>query len=145
VIVLFVAYSDRMHSTNIKTITSSCVPVQTDRAEGDHVHQPTPTTARVFTPPNRQSRGRPCASAYPHHRPSIHSSKPLNLVCLTLYMVQTSRHLERSLCGEGDSVSPTLVPARHNKERLIVSAATHTPGDRTGQDVLILLPGGHRF
>jgi hypothetical protein len=24
-----------------------------DRAEGDHVHQPTPTTARVFTPPNR--------------------------------------------------------------------------------------------
>jgi hypothetical protein len=25
----------------------------TDRAEGDHVHQPTPTTARVFTPPNR--------------------------------------------------------------------------------------------
>jgi hypothetical protein len=111
--VLCVATTDRLFSKHTRMAKPRCVPVQTmgspteqretmctslpppeysplqtDRAEGDHVHQPTPTTTRVFTPPNRQSRGRPCAPAYHHHHPSIHPSKPLNLFCRTLYIIQ---------------------------------------------------------
>jgi hypothetical protein len=39
---------------------------------------------------HRQSRGRPCAPAYHHHRPSIHPSKPLNLFCRILYLLKTT-------------------------------------------------------
>jgi hypothetical protein len=42
----------KIHAHSKATMCSSPNHGVTDRAEGDHVHQPTPTTAWVFPPPN---------------------------------------------------------------------------------------------
>jgi hypothetical protein len=68
----------------------------TDRAEGDHVHQLTPTTARVFTPPNRLICSAALCITMQHFRAVLNDSgvtfmSEVLMACMTTLMIRNLR------------------------------------------------------